>query len=390
MNVLIIPSWYPTDEKPINGIFIREQAEALSAIHGVRVLYLEVMPRGSRRKPEHMIKQERGYVEEIIEVRNLPLLWQFSYLFHMARALRRVRRTFMPDIAHCHIAVPAGWGAVMLRRFLGVPIVLTENSSEFISWTERPGLRWMARRAFTSANLVIAVSEGQRQRIEQTFNRDKALTIVPNIVDTSKFTPTALPDVQHGYRLLFVGLMDTDQKGVHILLDAIAHIMRTGELGLPLHIDMVGDGSLRAKYEAQARLLGINAMVTFHGLQTHTSIAQMMRECHALVLPSLHEALPLVIIEAMASGRSVISTRCGGPEYMVNESTGLIVEPGQPKQLAQAIVDVVTHLGRYNPQTIAATAEARYSYKAVTHALTELYHKMSRGPRAREEKAPAK
>lgn len=363
----------------MNGVFIREQAAALSELHNVWVLHIEVLPRGEKRGPRHKIKHDRGFMEELIEVRNRPFIWQFSYLLSMARALRRLKKVFKPELVHAHIAVPATWGAVLLRRILKVPIVVTENSSEFGSWLKRPGLRWMAWQAFSRVDLVIAVSEGQRKRIETTFNRNTGLVIVPNIVNTSRFTPTNLPEVSHqsGYSLLFIGLMDTTQKGVHILLEALTSIKEEGKLPFPLHVNLVGDGVLKEEYRQQAKRLGIEEMVTFQGLLSHEGIEHVMRQCHALVLPSLHEALPLVIIEAMASGRPVIATRCGGPEYMVDENTGVIVEPGEPAPLAEAIANVVMHLDRYDPQKIAAIAENRYSYRSVTSELTKIYKELT-------------
>ncbi|MEP6774259.1 MAG: glycosyltransferase, partial [Chloroflexota bacterium] len=257
MRILIVPSWYPTTSRSINGIFIREQADALSALHEVRMLFLDVLPRHTKRKAKHEVSRSRGYPEELIEVPNIRFVWQFVYLMYMARALWRLRRTFDPDIVHTHIAIPAGWGAVMLRRLVGKPIVLTENSSEFDSWLKRPGLRWMANRSFSGADLVIAVSEGQRQRIETTFGRKKGLVIVPNIVNVERFTTSPLPNTHDGYRLLFVGLMDTDQKGVHVLLDALATIVSQSRLSAPLHVDIIGGGSLQPAYEAQAKRLNI-------------------------------------------------------------------------------------------------------------------------------------
>ncbi len=373
MRVLIIPSWYPTSSKPVNGIFIREQADALSSEHEVRVLYLDVLPRKTNAKPRHTLKSDRGYVEEIIEISNTTLVWQFVYLLRLAQVLRRLRHDFVPEIVHAHIAVPAGWATALLHKIVGAPVVLTENSSEFGSWLKRPGLRWMAKLAFSHVNLVIAVSEGQRKRIENTFHRHKGMVVVPNIVDTTRFKPSPLPGSDRAYRLLFVGLMDTDQKGVQVLLRALALIQDQNALAVPLHVDMVGDGVLRSQYEQEAKRLHVDNMLTFHGLLEHTAVAQLLRHCHALVLPSLHEALPLVIIEAMASGRPVISTRCGGPEYMISDETGLLVEPGQPEPLAAAIVTLLAHLESYDPQRIAAYASSRYSYDAVSTALARLY-----------------
>jgi glycosyltransferase involved in cell wall biosynthesis len=378
MNILIVPSWYPTPEKPVNGVFIREQADALSAVHNMRVLYVEVLTRGNKQRPRHLVREDRGYAEELVQVRNMPLVWQFAYLLAMARALFRLKRTFKPDVVHSHIAVPASWAAVMLRGILGVPVVLTENSSEFDSWLKRPGLRWMARWAFSRADVIIAVSEGQRQRIERVFKRKRKLFVIPNIVNTGRFTPTGLPPIEDGYRLLFIGLLDTTQKGLHVLLEALAEIKKEGMLALPLHVDIVGDGALRRDYQKQSVERGVDEMVTFRGLLPHEAIDRVLSECHALVLPSLHEALPLVVIEAMASGRPVIATRCGGPEYMVDKRTGIVVEPGQPKALADAIARVLTYLELYDPVQIAALAESRYSYRSVTYALTQIYDALTK------------
>jgi glycosyltransferase involved in cell wall biosynthesis len=374
MRVLILPSWYPTAKKPINGIFIREQADALHTQHEVRVLYLDVLPRRHKRKPRRTLKRDRGYIEEIWEVPNRRFLWQFAYLFTLAKALRAMMRDFKPDVVHCHIAVPAAWATSLLKPLLRAPIVLTENSSEFRSWLARPGLRWMARRGMHGVDLVISVSEGQRKRIRETFPHVKQLIVIPNIVDTSRFTPTPLPSAEDGYRLLFVGLLDTDQKGLDVLLDALSLLHDSNDLNL--RVDIVGDGKLRPQYEAQAQELGISDMVSFHGLQSHQEVAHLIRDCHAFVLPSLHEAAPLVIIEAHASGRPVIATSCGGPEYMVDPTNGLIVEPGQAEPLAAAITNVLSHLDAYNPQQIAKAAAARYGYEAIAVAITDAYERL--------------
>jgi L-malate glycosyltransferase len=379
MRVLIIPSWYPTAEKPVNGIFIREQADALSRLHDVRVLYLDVLPRGERRKPRRTATRERGYVEETIEVPNRRFVWQCAYLWQMARALWRLRRRFRPEVAHCHIAVPAAWAAALLKPLLRVPLVLTENSSEFRSWMSRPGIGWMARKGMHGMDMVIAVSEGQKGRIEATFPRVKRLKVIPNIVDTSRFTPTPLPPTNDGYRLLFVGLLDTDQKGLGFFLDALAILKERSTH--KLHVDIVGDGKLRPQYEAQAQELGIADMLHFRGLQTHSEVAQLMQRCHVFVLPSLHEAAPLVIIEAHASGRPVIATSCGGPESMVDPSNGLIVEPGKAEPLAEAIRDMLTNLERYEPEHIARAAESKYSYEAIAGAITWVYQDLTQGKR---------
>ncbi len=183
-----------------------------------------------------------------------------------------------------------------------------------------------------------------------------------------------MPAIKKHYNLLFVGLLDTDQKGLGLLLEALALIRNNNQVEIQLNV--VGDGLLRAVYEARAQALGLADRVSFLGLMPQREIADLLLESHALVQPSLHESQGVVIIEALASGRPVISTRCGGPEYMVNESNGIIVEPGQAEPLADAMVELLTHLERYNPFQIAREAAEKYSYEAVTAALTRVYEKV--------------
>ncbi len=375
IRILILPSWYSTTTRPVSGIFVQQQADCLSKTHEVRVLYLDILQRRETRAPRRYIRQERGYIEEIIEVPNRPLLWQFSYLRRLRKAIAALRGQFDADIVHCHVAVPAGWGAVMLRAmglFPKIPIVLTEHSSDVRSWLGRPGLRWMARQAFARADVVIAVSDGQKQRIKQAFPKTKDFSVIPNMVDTSRFVPTLMPPVQgNAYRLLFVGLMDTPQKGIPVLLDALVHIKE--HTALTIHTDLIGDGALRTQYEAQAARLGLQEGVTFHGYKPPEAIAQYLLECHAFVLPSLHESQGVVVIEALVSGRPAVSTRCGGPEFLIDGSNGLIVGPGEPMPLAKAIIDVLSHLERYDPQQISADAVKRFSCEAVSAQLSALY-----------------
>ena len=374
MRILIIPSWYPTPSNPVNGIFVQQQAGALSKTHDLRVLYLDMLPRGERRKPRRYLNKRKDYIEEIVEVPNRPLIWQFTYLWYMLRAFINLRRKFMPDIIHCHVAVPAGWAVALLRRLFGVPVILTEHTSEFDSWRKRPGQRWMAAVAYGSADAVLPVSEGQRFQLQQNFRCRNRVLVVSNMVDTDRFTQTPFPPTAEGYHLLFVGLMETGQKGVPILLQAISQIKQSGHpLELSLHLDLVGGGKLLPEYQTLARQIALDDMVTFHGYQPPAVVAQMLRESHALVLPSHFESQGVVVIEALASGRPVVSTRCGGPEFMVNSTNGLIVEPGNATELAAAIVNLLTHLDRYDPASIASNAVSLYSYNAVVSTLSEIY-----------------
>ena len=374
MRIVIIPSWYPTARSPVTGIFVREQATALGRNHNVRVLYMDVLPRGVQRKARRRVARHDKYVEEVVEVPNVAGLWQFAYLWRLFKALRRLRRSFRPEVIHCHVAVPAGWGTVMLRPIFRLPVVLTEHSGEFVSWTSRPGLRWMARRAFSEADIIITVGAAQKRLLKETFQEVAPIRVVSNMVDTSRFAPAAFPPASEGYSLIFVGLLDTKDKGLNFLLDALAQMKEAH--GRAPRLTVVGDGRLRPEYERQAARLGLGECVSFVGIQRNSEIARLLKESHALVLPSLYESQSVVVIESLASGRPVVATRCGGPEFLINSTNGLVVEPGQSALLADAITRLLKEFDRYDPYLIAAEASKLYSYQAVSGALTEIYREV--------------
>lgn len=372
MRVLIVPSWYPTPSRPINGVFVREQADLLHQTHDVRVLYLDVLPRRHRGRPKRWASARRGYLEHIVQVANRPFVWQFAYLGSLYRELRALRNQFAPDLVHCHVAVPAGWAVAMLRRVIKVPLLLTEHTGQFEPWLERPGLRLMAQRAFSGADAVIAVGRGQQENLQRNFGGIRRIEIVPNAVDTASFAPTPLPPAANGYHLLFVGLLDPPPvKGLHVLLDALALIRQRG--GPEAHLSVIGDGALRPQYERQAHQLGLNGAVTFLGLQPRGEIVRHLRRSHALVLSSLSESQSIVVLEALASGRPVVATRCGGPEYVIDETNGLTAEPGSAASLADAIQKLLTRLERYDPWRISAGVQNEYSHQAINIKLTQIY-----------------
>ncbi len=96
-----------------------------------------------------------------------------------------------------------------------------------------------------------------------------------------------------------------------------------------------------------------------------------MREADLFVLPSLAENLPVVLIEAMASGLPAVATRVGGVPEMLGDEDGVLAEPEDPAALAAAIRSAA---GReFDPAAMAARARDRYSYAAVCERWSEIY-----------------
>ncbi len=108
-----------------------------------------------------------------------------------------------------------------------------------------------------------------------------------------------------------------------------------------------------------------------------------MRDADLFVLPSFHENLPVVLIEAQASGLPAVATTVGGVPELVDDAAGELVAPGDPEALAAAIRRALDARDRFDPAALHARAEQRYGYTAICARWTDLYRSLGVGSQAR-------
>ncbi len=367
-RVLFLTASYPTPELPGAGIFVREHARAVAPHAEVAVVHLD-------RAPVRRIHTEKVAGEEFPtwRVRYPRSPAPLSYASNLAAAALAVRRSgFKPDLIHAHFFL-AGVPAVVLGRLLRTPVVLTEQWSVFLPddpATLSRVVRRAARFAFHGADLVLPVSEALRDGIAEVAPRAR-FRIVPNVYDEALFHPGGAPA---GERLLAVGGM-YEAKGWEYLLEAVA-LLKERRPGL--HLDVVGDGELRATYEALAHTLGLDGTVTFHGHRPKEEVAELMRAAGLFVLTSRYDSNPCVVVEALGSGLPVVATRVGGIPGMVGEGDGLLAEPRDPASIAARIEEALAEPARFDRAQIAASARERYSLAAVGEAFAAAYDEAER------------
>ncbi|MDX6507041.1 MAG: glycogen synthase [Gaiellaceae bacterium] len=363
MNVLFLTTNWPTDASPVNGVFVREHARALAGRAEVRVVYLERAP--SAGGAFDMVPLE-GEDPPAWSVRYRRLGRPLSYaafLAGAAAAYRRLRREgFDPDVVHAHShlsAVPA--------LLLGKPVVYTEHWSIFLA--ANPGqlsapMRIGARAVLRRADAVLPVSQELAAALRQLEPRAR-LQVVPNAVDERLFHPgSRAPNGTP--TLLTAGLLDSDTKGLDILLQTLA------QLGRDVRLEVAGDGALRAGYEELAGRLGL-AGVTFHGLLPKPRLAELMRRADLFVLASRWENNPCVVLEALTGGLPVVATRVGGLPDLIHDGNGLLAEPGDPAALADALREALEPGERFDREQIAREARERYGQGAVGAQLAAVY-----------------
>ena len=378
LKILFLTAWYPSQQAPLAGPFVREHAKAARVHDDVVVLHSAARDLGAGGFWKIEQETDEALTEGIPTYRaRARRLGPFSYvarLWGIEMAYRRiVADGFRPDIIHANV-YPVGLPAVLLGRLHRTPTVLSEHSSEFQRRALSPMRLAGARLAFQQAQWVLPVSRSLQQAIEAYGIRARFL-VVPNVVDTRLFRPGITPEEQAGTRvLLFIGSLDKDhKKGVPFLLQALAQV---GRQRSDWRLEVFGAGPALAEYRQLSAELGIGEKVGFRGPVSRREVAVQMQRCSFFVLPSLHETFGVVLIEALATGKPVLATLSGGPDEIVTPEVGLLVPPGDAGALAVAIDYLLDHYKEYLSSRLVSYVQQRFSYEAVGRQLDCVYRSM--------------
>jgi glycosyltransferase involved in cell wall biosynthesis len=372
-RVLVMPKWYPWPDRPVFGVFCREQARAIAATNHVRVLAFTPEPMSGRALFRHWEDPAEPVPTTRLVYRRprVRAAGMATQLVGMVAVLRSLRRSgWRPDVIHAHV-FEAGFPAVLLGRLLGCPVVVSEHFTAFQRGLVHGADLRLARYCFGHADLVCPVSEDLRRQLEAVQPRGR-YRVVPNVVDTTVFHPPAeqRPSPQ-GRPIRLLNVASLDEKKRHA--DLVRAVAAARAQGADVHLDIVGDGRLEAELRGLVRDLGLDRVVRLLGPRSPEQVAELMRAADAFVLASRFENLPVVLLEAMASGLPAIATAVGGVPEVVDEDTGILVEPCRVEQLAAAIVRLTGEVGRFDAAALAQRAHARYGMHAVGRIWDDVY-----------------
>jgi glycosyltransferase involved in cell wall biosynthesis len=372
LRILFLAGWYPSAKLPLRGIFIREHAKAASLYNEVTVIAYSEGSRFLKKLYEISENIEDGIKTYRIKHKELRArklkhfirLWAVISLFH-----KLYRKNNKPNIIHAHI-YDAGVPAVILGRLHKISVIITEHWSGFSR--RKPGKfkQRMARFSLNRASIILPVSENLIEHIQYYGIRNE-FRVIPNAVNTKIFFPSLVdPSKSEPQKKILTVASLTPIKGIPHLLDALFQIKQRRQ---DFQLDIIGNGPNRSDYEAMVADLGLNKLVMFHGFQSKGKVAEFMRRCDFFVLPSLWETFGVVLVESMASGKPVIATDVGAVSEVVNEYTGLLINPGDKKALEKGIEHMLDNYKNYQPKEIANYARKRFSCNVVGSKLDEVY-----------------
>jgi glycosyltransferase involved in cell wall biosynthesis len=286
------------------------------------------------------------------------------------------------DVVHVHSSlapsvtlVRAGLLALAARSH-GCRVVVHAHGGLLLLWLTRRRRRWLARVALAPASLVLALSTELHARLATALG-ERAVALVDNGVDVSRFSET--PTDHFPPRVLYVGLI-TPRKG---LLDLLAASQLLSERGVVHEVWLVGGTPDEGPEAAEPVLLAAREVgARLLGQHRPEQMPAAYAEADLLCLPSWWEAMPLSVLEAMASGLPVVATDVGDVGRVVRTGiTGTLVPPHDPTALADALQPLLSDPGlrRQCGRAGRALVTERFSASATARTLDRTYRELGAG-----------
>jgi len=329
LRILFIPQWYPGRDgsNQMTGTFCREHVRAASLCDDVAVL---AIASGVERWPTlHWERVEDRGVPTFYATFGrspIPKTTRFFFARHLRLAfLRVVEEWGRPDVIHTQ-DIYAYFAIKALRRF-GLPFVISQHWSGFLERIITRGSLRKYRWAFSRAALVLPTNKFAQDDY-QHYGLQPPMAWLPNVLDEESFQPLPVRS-REPWLLHASGL--TMEKRVPDIIKAFARVCRERPDAV-LHI--VGEGLQREHTEVLARRELPAGSFKFHGFLSKPRLADLMRQSKGFVLASDAETFGCVLMEAMACGCPVLTTRVGGIPAVVREGDGLFADVGNIEQIA--------------------------------------------------------
>lgn len=274
---------------------------------------------------------------------------------------------------HVHFANRAAQTALFIKELSGIPFSISTHGQDFmVDLGSDDLLREICREAEFVANetefsrgLIAKLCPDSENKLHRVFNG----------MDLANFPPVATPPQNTVPRIVSTGRL-IEFKGFHHLIAACATLKQRG---LAFDCEIVGEGPWRGQLQAAIDAAGVGECVRLTGALPQEEVFAKLRGCDIFALPCIvdrngaSDVFPTVILEAMASGKPVVSTKLAGvPEQIVDGVTGLMAPPGDEAALAEALAKLLK-----SPELRAqfgAVARARLESEfAIEHTVQPLH-----------------
>lgn len=374
MKVLVIPTWYPSGEDKLMGIYHKEFTCALNK-YGceANMLYIDRQRLSKPIKYLFMRKKEIDVENnyKVFKYRMLNLapisfdLQVKSYTKRLEKAFKDyLKKNSKPDVLHAQVTVPAGYATCVLGKKYGIPVVVTEHGGNLERFFKNDKFKEYTK--FVMENSVYTTVSNYMKQIVLKYYKE--CDVIPNQVDVELFKNDVIRRIDGEFRLVMVCAL-REGKRLDIAFEAIRKLI---DEGMKIHLDVVGDGFYEDVYKRAMLEEGLEEHVAFLGRKNKEEISKLLLKEHALLISSELESFAIPGVEALASGMPVISTDCLGPSEFIDNKCGSLCRVNDPDDMARAIKEVYENYSKYEREHLENVAN-KFSEKSVVEKAKEVY-----------------
>ena len=237
------------------------------------------------------------------------------------------------DLYHIHAAsygstFRKGWYVRAAKKW-GKKVILHIHGAEYMIFYEKSNKKEKIRSILNTADKVIALSDEWKHKFDRTFGLTNCV-VLENGIDTERLQPAITSCQEHPHTFVSLGRLG-ERKGTYDLITAIEQ----AKIEVPdIKCYLAGDGEIEKCNDLiKQKRLDNNIIVV--GWADFDKKLELLRKSSVLVLPSYNEGLPMAILEGMACGKAIISTRVGAIPEVVKKDNGILIQPGDVNALAR-------------------------------------------------------
>ena len=296
--------------------------------------------------------------------------WLLKAGFHYRRMLKKTSY----DLVHAFFGFPTAY--LCYRSANKLPYIISLRGSDVPGYNIRLGLDYkilagLFRNIWLNAAMVVANSEGLRN-LANEFTPGLNIVVISNAVDTAKFHPLRDKKPERVVKLLSVGRL-ISRKRIDLLIEAVALAKKEG---LEVELNIAGDGNLMDELQRVAEKLKVDRQVNFLGRVPPEQMPDVYRNSNVFVMSSMHEGMSNAMLEAMASGLPIITTRCEGVEELIVDN-GIVIEQAHPETIAGAIKKLAGNQQTCGQMSAAARKQAAlFTWSSAASQYIEHYQKI--------------
>lgn len=366
------------------GLFVKKHILSLLPFIDPVVLYIHADDHLTGRKFETIVDTEDGIQTYRIYYSNgskgkgpfQQLIKAYRFFNSVRMGLKLIRMEWgNPDVVHVNILTRSGIPALYLKLFHNIPYLITEHWSRYMeaNYAYSGFFRKLLTKVIVRHSSAITVVSPALKDSMIAGGLKNEYVIIPNVIDTENFIPIEVPSSTKKV-FTHISCFEDKSKNISGLLHAAEMLSKERDDFL---LNLVGEGADFNKMKQMSDHMGLtDKTVFFKGLLGTEALNQCINQSVATILYSNYETFGIVLLESMACGVPVISTRTGIMPEIYRDFMGMMIDVKNESQLIQAMNDFLNDKFKTDKSRLRGFVVENYSYDVVGKDFFKLYTKI--------------